>query len=174
MKSLVVYSSRTGNTEKVARAVYEALPEPKEIYSAKDAPDPSGYDFLALGYWVDKGTANAGARKYMEKVKGKKIGLFGTLGAYPDSDHAKQCREKARELVKDNEILGDFICQGKVDPDLVKMMAEKMKDDPHHSMTPERKARIKEAEKHPDEKDLADARRVFAALAQTAAEKVDV
>nr|WP_319494946.1 flavodoxin family protein [uncultured Desulfobacter sp.] len=171
MKSLVVYSSRTGNTQKVARAIYEALPEPKEIFSAKEAPDPSAYDFLALGFWVDKGTVNAGAARYMETVKGKQIGLFGTLGAYPDSEHAKQCLEKAKILVQGNDILGEFLCQGKVDPDLVKMMETKMKEDPHHSMTPERRARLEEAAKHPDEKDLADARALFAGLAQIAAEK---
>ena len=174
MKSVVVYSSRTGNTQKVARAIYEALPEPKEIFSAKEAPDPSAYDFLALGFWVDKGTANAGSARYMKSVTGKKIGLFGTLGAYPDSDHARQCMEKARQMVQDNEILGEFLCQGKVDPDLIKMMETKMKNDPHHSMTPERRARLEEAAKHPDEKDLADARALFAELAQIAAQKASV
>eukprot|EP01155_Anaeramoeba_flamelloides_P019271 Anaeramoba_flamelloidesa573600_20.p2 GENE.a573600_20~~a573600_20.p2 ORF type:complete len:175 (-),score=25.09 a573600_20:627-1151(-) len=174
MKSLVVYSSRTGNTQQVARAIYEALPEPKEIFSTKEAPDPSAYDFLALGFWVDKGAANAASAKYMKSVTGKKIGLFGTLGAYPDSDHAIQCMEKARSMVQGNDILGEFLCQGKVDPDLIKMMETKMKDDPHHSMTPERRARLEEAAKHPDEKDLADARVLFAELAQIAAQKESV
>ena len=174
MKSLVVYSSRTGNTQKVARAIYEALPEPKEIFSAKEAPDPSAYDFLALGFWVDKGTVNAGSARYMKSVTGKKIGLFGTLGAYPDSDHARQCMEKARQMVQGNDILGEFLCQGKVDPDLIKMMEIKMKDDPHHSMTPERRARLEEAAKHPDKKDLADARALFAELVQIAAQKASV
>lgn len=169
MKSLVVYSSRTGNTQKVARTIYDALPEPKDIFSAKEAPDPSGYDFLALGFWVDKGMVNAGSARYMETVKDKKIGLFGTLGAYPDSDQARQCLKNARALVKDNEILGEFLCQGKVDPALIKMM-----DDPHHSMTPERRARLEEAAKHPDEKDLANAKALFVKLAQIAAGKVSV
>ncbi len=71
MKSLVVYSSKTGNTEMVAQAVYEALPEPKAIYAVKEAPPPDGYDFIAMGFWVDRGTADARARKYMEKIKGK-------------------------------------------------------------------------------------------------------
>ena len=54
MKTLVVYSSRTGNTGKVARAVAEGLHD-CDIYPVKDAPNPSGYDFVAVGYWVDKG-----------------------------------------------------------------------------------------------------------------------
>ena len=40
MKSLVVYSSRTGNTEKVARAIHEILPAPCDIHSVETAPDP--------------------------------------------------------------------------------------------------------------------------------------
>jgi hypothetical protein len=51
-------------------------------------------------------------------------------------------------------------------------METKMKVDPHHSMTPERRARLEEAAKHPDEKDLADARALFFKLAQIAAGKV--
>ena len=39
-------------------------------------------------------------------------------------------------------------------------------------MTPERRARLEEAAKHPDEKDLADARALFFKLAQIAAGKV--
>lgn len=105
-------------------------------------------------------------------VATEKSGLFGTLGAYPDSDHARQCLKNARALVKGNEILGEFLCQGKVDPALIKIMETKMMDAPHHSMTPERRARLEEAAKHPDEKDLADARALFFKLAQIAAGKV--
>ena len=85
MKILVVYSSKTGNTKKIADAIFEILPEPKEIYSVQDAPPPEGYDFIAAGFWVNKGTADNAAQKYMKTIKGKKVGLFATLGAYPNS-----------------------------------------------------------------------------------------
>ena len=48
MKSLVVYSSQTGNTRKLADAVFEALPGEKALYPVDGAPDPSGYDFIAI------------------------------------------------------------------------------------------------------------------------------
>lgn len=161
MKHMIVYSSKTGNTRMVAKAIHGVFPQSTEIYSVEDAPDPEPYDFIALGFWVDKGTADTKARAYFKRVKGKKIGLFGTLGAYPDSDHAKECLKRIRQLNQENNILGDFLCQGKVDPNLIRMMETKMKDDPHHSMTPERKKRLAEAEKHPDEADLISARGAF-------------
>ncbi len=161
MKSMVVYSSKTGNTKKVAEAILTVLPEPKEIYPVEKAPPADEFDFIVLGFWVDKGTADKKSSDYFGGVKGKKIGLFCTLGAYPDSDHAKESMDKAKTLISNNDLLGTFICQGKVDPVLVKWMADHMKDDPNHSMTPEREARLAEAEKHPDEQDLINAKEVF-------------
>ena len=161
MKSLVVYSSKTGNTKKVAEAVFDALPEPKAIHPVEDAPRVDEFDFLALGFWVDKGTADLKSQNFFKEIKGKQIGLFGTLGAYPDSDHARESMKKVKNLLAENEILGTFMCQGKVDPALIEWMAKQFKDDPHHSMTPERAARLKEAEKHPDNVDLINAQKAF-------------
>lgn len=163
MKSLVVYSSRTGNTKKVAGAIYDVLPEPKSLYAVEDAPEPEAYDFIAMGFWVDKGTADTNARSYMKRLQDKDVGLFGTLGAYPDSEHALQCREKVLDLMDGNRVRGLFLCQGKVDPELVKTMAEMVKDQPDHphAMTPERKARLEEAAKHPNEADLDNAKAAF-------------
>ncbi|MBA2883193.1 flavodoxin [Desulfosalsimonas propionicica] len=157
MKSMVVCSSRTGNTLKVAQAVYEVLPLPRALYPVDDAPDPDACDFIALGFWVDKGTADEKARRYLEKLKGKPIFLFGTLGAYPGSEHGKKCMENVKALAADNQILGTFLCQGRVDPEMIKWMEENLQDDPHHGMTPERRARLREAERHPNADDLAAA-----------------
>lgn len=162
MKAIVVYSSRTGNTRKIAEAVHSALPANAEIYPVQAAPDPAGYDFVALGFWVDKGEPDAAMGAYMDKVWGKHVGLFGTLGAWPDSDHAKESMQKAVERVAENTVLGTFLCQGKVDPKLLAAL-EKMKENPH-PMTEERRARIAEAEKHPDENDCANARAAFAEI----------
>ena len=44
MKSLIVYSSQSGNTQKLAQAVYDSLTGPKEMYAVGEAPDPADYD----------------------------------------------------------------------------------------------------------------------------------
>lgn len=159
MKTLVVYSSKTGNTRMIAEAVHSVMPEGSLIHPVGTAPEPEGFDFIALGFWVDKGEPDKAMAAYMEKVKGARVGLFGTLGAWPDSDHAKESMQNAVDRVQGNEVLGAFICQGKVDPKLLAAMA-KMKNSPH-PMTEERRARIAEAAKHPDENDCQNARNVF-------------
>lgn len=162
MNVLVVYSSRTGNTRKVAEAVFSVMPPGSVMADIESAPDPKDYDLVVLGFWIDKGTADAKTLEYMKGLKGKKLGLFMTLGADPGSDHAKASMKSVRdELAKENEILREFICQGKVDPALTKMFEQFPAGHPH-VMTTERRARHVEASRHPDDADLAAAASCFA------------
>lgn len=71
MKALVVYSSRTGNTRKIAEAIAAVLPG-CEIHPVESAPAPEGYDLVAVGYWVDKGMPDAQAKAYLETVRDAK------------------------------------------------------------------------------------------------------
>lgn len=134
----------------------------------ESAPAPEGYDLVAVGYWVDKGMPDAQAKAYLETVRDAKVALFGTLGAWPDSDHARDCIAQGEALVnapeRRNKVLGTYLCQGKVDPKIVAMM-QKMASDVH-PMTPERKARLEEAAKHPDEADCLRAHEAFKGFAE--------
>lgn len=155
MKTLVVYSSLTGNTKKVAQAVAEVMPE-CTVVSVEEAPaSPEGYDLVAVGYWVDKGMPDGRIRAWLEGVKNTRLVFFGTLGAWPDSDHARECMARgeamAMEPSRGNTVLGSWLCQGRIDPKVLEAMARMAGN--VHPMTPERRARIEEAAKHPDEED---------------------
>ena len=154
MKALVVYSTLTGNTKKVAEAVAKAFPEGTECVRIQDAPAPDGYDVIALGFWVDKGHADDTAAEYMKKITGKKIFTFFTLGAYPDGEHAKKCAASAGPFYGEgNTDLGIWWCQGAIDPKLIEMM-KKMPAGGPHSPTPEALKRWDDASHHPDAADL--------------------
>jgi flavodoxin len=169
VKALTAYSSKTGNTQKVAEAIHRVMPEGSVLADLPSAPSPENFDFIALGFWVDKGTADARTLDYIKKISGKKIGLFMTLGAYPDSEHAKKCMAAVKALLEPrNTVIREFICQGKIDPALAKMF-EKFPAGHPHAMTPERRERHAEAAKHPDQDDLERAAACFAGIAETAA-----
>jgi flavodoxin len=163
MKALVVYSSKTGNTEKIAKAIHGIFPKGTDLYRVENTTPPDDYDLIALGFWVDKGQPDDAAKNYFRKIKNKNVALFMTLGAYPDSDHAHKSMQNAVELLAGNNILGTFTCQGKIADSLVKQMAKLPGNHPH-AMSPERKARLEEAAKHPDKKDLDSARATFTRL----------
>jgi flavodoxin len=161
MKILVTYSSLTGNTEKVALAVKDGLPEDASLIKVNQELEPDNFDLIFVGFWVDKGVADQAAKIFLEKVKNKKIAFLFTLGAYPDSDHAKQVALETEKLLlgQDNQVLGHFGCHGKVDPNLLEKMKKMLPEGhPHATMTPERQARLDEAAKHPNEQDLQNAK----------------
>ncbi|MDR2143852.1 MAG: flavodoxin family protein [Treponema sp.] len=158
VKGLIVYSSKTGNTRRLAEGIRRGLAgdlgwEPR-LAAVEENPDPAGADWVFLGFWADQGNADQKALEYLKTLEGRRVGFFGTLGAYPDSKHAGDIRQKVQALgAEKNTVLGCFLCQGKIDPALTGRFKGLPPDNPH-AMTPERMRRHLEAEKHPDENDI--------------------
>lgn len=167
-KSLVVYSSLTGNTKKVAEAVQSVIPN-CDIFPVENAPENlDDYYFVSVGYWVDRGLPDAKSKKFIKSLKNMNVALFGTLGAYPDSPHALGCIRDSEAMLKkegsNNNVLGSFLCLGKIDPKLIDYMGKFMGDT--HPVTPERKERLLQAQTHPDENDLEHVKSVFKNFAE--------
>ncbi|TVR56231.1 MAG: flavodoxin [Spirochaetaceae bacterium] len=156
MKTLIVFSSKTGNTEKVARAVHEAIPT-AELYPVESAPTVGAYDLVFFGFWVNRGTADESARAYVAGMPEKPVALFATLGAYPDSDHARTSLDNAAALIPSCRIAGRFICHGAVDPALQERLRA-FPADHSHAVDEARLKRWADASTHPDEADLRNAR----------------
>ncbi|MDO7976050.1 flavodoxin family protein [Oceanotoga teriensis] len=168
MKSILIYSTLTGNTKKVAESIKEVMPENTDFISideAKNIENFDDYDFITIGYWVDRGTADKKTLEVLKNIKNKKIAFFFTLGAYPDSEHAQKCVDRFEELMKNNnnEVLGHFHCQGKIDPRLAEKFKNLPPDHPH-AMNEERKKRHAEAAKHPNDEDFQKAKDTFSKI----------
>ncbi len=167
MKILITYSSWTGNTKKVAEAIHEEIGG--DLKPMKEAANWADYDFIAMGFFVDKGFAGTEALKYMSEVKNKKVGLFGTMGAEPESEHGKGVLKAGRELMakNNNELLCEFLSQGAIDPEIIekmRKMAAKQGENARHQITHEREKRWEDAKSHPDEQDLANAKKAFSKI----------
>lgn len=154
MNACIVHSSCTGNTRMVAEALAETSCLP--CFHVRTAPAPDDFDLLALGFWVRKGQPDARAQRYMERARNKHVFFFGTLGAWPHSEHARRCMAAAREILQagGNTVVDGFLCQGRVNPQVLAASQRKG----GHPMSAERMARLREAERHPNEADLAAAR----------------
>ncbi len=164
MRINIVFSSLTGNTKKVAYEILKMMPKDTKIYDLKELDRELEDEVLILGYWVDRAKPNKEMYNFMEGLQGKKIITFGTLGAYPDSEHANETKENVTKLLaENNQVLGNFLCQGKIDPKLTEMFKNgggKMA----HAMTPERLKRHEDAAKHPNEEDFNNARAFIQAI----------
>jgi flavodoxin len=125
MESLVVYSSQTGNTRKLAEAVFEALPGEKSIYPVDEAPDPSDYGFIAVGFWLMAGKPDPKASEYLGKIGKKPLFLFATHGAGAGSDDAIHGMASAKSLAAESDIRGTYSCQGEVNPKILEKASKK-------------------------------------------------
>ena len=75
-KSLVVYSSLTGNTKKAAEAVQSVIPN-CDIVSIDNLPENlNEYYFTAIGYWVDRGLPDAKSKKLIRSLKKVSFSFF--------------------------------------------------------------------------------------------------
>lgn len=148
MKSLVVYSSKTGNTKKLAQAVFDSLKDEKEIYPVEEAPDPSGYDFIAAGFWLMAGKPDPKIQEYLPKIaNGQSVFLFATHGAKPGSDHVNNALSHAKELVKKGEFKGSFTCFGQLSEKIIEKLKSKPEPPPWYQGA-------EPAQGHPDEADI--------------------
>ncbi|VEN74935.1 Flavodoxin [Candidatus Desulfarcum epimagneticum] len=157
MNSLVVYSSKTGNTKKLADALFEALEGEKEIFPIADAPDPDGYDLIAVGFWLMAGKPDPQSTQYLEKIREKNLFLFATHGAANKSDHARNALKTAGELAAGSRIVGSYNCQGEVNPRVL----EKVKAKPSPPVWLDD---VPGAVGHPDASDITEIKRLASSL----------
>jgi flavodoxin len=157
MKVLVAYASLTGNTKKVAEAIYDEIECDKEIWKAKDVEDLEGYDFAFLGFPTHQFGPDKSTREFLARhTEGKTIALF-TTHATPEheTEMLQSYMAKFRDAAGGANVVGTFDCWGEL-PVWVKLMML-IAPDPKVRMW----ARTDESKGQPDETRLQRAR-VFA------------
>lgn len=156
MKTMMIYSSLTGNTKQVCERAFDVLEGEKEILAIEDSKTIvwENVENVILGYWVDKGTADAKTRKLIAQLKNKNLYCIGTLGAAPDSFHGKKCSKNVSALCsKENFFQAGVLIRGKVSEELKKKM-ETFPLNMIHKVVPSMKQTILEADGHPNEEDF--------------------
>ncbi len=151
-KILVTYISWTGNTEKVAGAIFEALGGDKTIKPMDEVQDLNEYELIFIGFPVHSHSVPFKTEELLKKIpSGKKIALFCTHGSLAGSRLSREALEHASILASNLKLLGTFSCRGKVSMQAMEVL----------SKSPEHKAWVDmatSARTHPDGSDLEDAR----------------
>ena len=151
----IIFSSRTGNTRKLADTIRGALPDARCAYfgEAKSA-DPDA-EMIYVGFWTDKGKADTDTLDFLKQLRGKRVFLFGTAGFGGSAPYFEKILAATRKALDgSNTVIGSFMCQGKM-PVSVRQRYEAMKAKPLH--IPNLDALIENFDKalsHPDAADL--------------------
>ncbi|MCP4022936.1 MAG: flavodoxin [Desulfobacteraceae bacterium] len=123
MKTLVAYYSQTGNTKKIADAIYDTLYEEKTLMGIDEIDDASTFDVIFIGFPIHKMGMPEKVKSFiMDNMQNKKIVLFTTHAALPDSDLLKPLFEKCKDMMAGSKLLGLFHCRGELSEEVTKVM----------------------------------------------------
>lgn len=115
MKILVTYVSRTGNTKKVAEAIFKEIKGTKEIKTLDQVDGLEGYDLAFIGLPIEAFGPAKEAADFLEKhAKGRNIALFITHAAPEDDERVKEWIEGCKAAAAGARIVGTFDCQGEL------------------------------------------------------------
>lgn len=152
----IVYSSRTGNTKKLAATIHKVLPPDSCFYYGTiDNVKDKLSKMIYIGFWTERGNADSLTIEFLKKLKNKKIFLFGTAGYGGSEDYFRNIINNVKKNIdSSNTLIGTFMCQGKM-PLAVKERYENMAKQNNSSVDINKLIRnFEEALSHPDVTDL--------------------
>ena len=113
---LVAYMSSTGNTKKVAEAIYSQIDCEKEIKPIKEVQDIGVYDLAFLGFPTHAQGPDKKVKEIMARhcTNGRKVALFVTHGAPENSPEVPEWMAGFKQAAAGANIVGFFDCQGEM------------------------------------------------------------
>lgn len=123
MTVLVTYMSLTGNTRKVAEAIYGEIEGEKEIRPMEEVESLEGYDLTFIGFPTHQMGVPAKAKEFIEsKAAGKRVAIFATHAAFVDTnvmaqspDIVKGIQGRGREAAAGTRMMGYADFRGELD-----------------------------------------------------------
>ena len=115
MKTLVAYFSQTGNTKKIAEAIFDEITGEKDIKDIKYVSNFDGYDLIFVGspemeFNIPKNVTNL----ISENVADKNMAFFMTHAVPEGFESIKSWTGSIEDFAASGNFLGTFECQGEL------------------------------------------------------------
>ena len=125
MKVLVTYMSQTGNTKKVAEAIFGEINDHKEIKPIDQVDNIAGYDIAFLGFPIHREGPDNKTVKLLEKycINRRNVILFITHASSEDSPDLLPMLDKFRQAACRANIVDMFDCQGELAKGIKRIMS---------------------------------------------------
>lgn len=165
MKIAIIYKSVTGNTKLLAEEIQKNLNN-EVIYIGAPQEDIDA-DLYFIGSWTFKGECVKEIADYLKTIHNKKIAYFGTCGFGGSLSYYETIFKRVKSNIdKSNELLGYFICQGKMPLTVKQKYIEMIKANPEDKNLQVSIKNFDEALNHPDESDLRELKKWLESIIQ--------
>jgi flavodoxin len=125
MQIFVTYQSLTGNTKKVAEAIFEAIGHQKEMQELSQVTTLEGYDLVFVGFPImGFGPSKEVTSFLANQAAGKDVALFITHASPEDSEPLKDWLQTCKDSAANTNLKGMFHCQGEMSEQIADFMAK--------------------------------------------------
>ncbi|PXV96248.1 flavodoxin [Lachnotalea glycerini] len=155
----VLYLSVTGNTEKIAAAIYQSISSSsKDICKIDGSITTDFAENYFIGFYLHQGLAPEPISAFLKKLHGKNIALFGTCGYGFNQSYFNHIESKISNIIPfDNNYLGCFLCQGKMPITIRNEYEKKLLGDEKNYILNNLIKNFDNAMLHPNEEDIKNA-----------------
>lgn len=157
MTYAVIYASATGNTKMLAEEIRKRLGKKECVCfgTVEEAGTAVRADIIFAGFWTDKGDCSEELGHFLEGLHGRRVFLFGTAGFGGAQSYFDQILERVKgHLAADNEVVGTYMCQGKMPQSVRKRYEGMLEQNPGDERIKGMIENFDRAVRHPDESDL--------------------
>ena len=155
MTYAIIFNSLTGNTKILADHIAKSLPKEDCLYFGKPDLEALKADIIYLGFWTIKGQCDVPTEKFLSNLENKKVFLFGTCGYGQDVQYFNQIISNTKALLPDStKVIGSFMCQGKMGPQVRKRYEDLLGDPKQHDKMLHLIENFDQALSHPNQNDL--------------------
>ncbi len=129
MKVLVTYFSQTGNTRKVAQAIFDEARGAGELKEMQQVQSLDGFDLAFVGFPIQAYAPARPAADFLQKhAAGRRIALFVTHASPEDAPGVPGWLDNCRAAAAGAMLAGVFDCQGELSEQVADFMT-KSKDE---------------------------------------------
>ena len=157
MTEAIIYDSLSGNTESLAKEIKSIKKNAYyEKINDKLIEELLEYDIYYIGSPIIKGMCTDKIKRLLQKIENKKIFLFITTG-YKGEEYYESLTRRILEIIpKSNQILGIFLCQGKMQDAVKERYIKLIQEHPEDKNLKVSIENFEQAKTHPDQKDKKD------------------
>lgn len=154
MKYAVLYQSRSGNTEKLANAIYKNIEDSAKIVCDMDEINEVPYaDVYFVGFPIHDNNCSMRVIECLEEIENGHVALFATCGLLPTENYKKALEKSITLWMPDEaDYMGMYLCQGATEEKQQICMIHKMEDSRR-----ELSRMFEIGDLHPDKTDLREA-----------------
>ena len=157
MKIAIIFESKTGNTEMIARAMCDELRDNVVYFGAPHEEIEA--DVYVVGSWIDKGSVVTPISTLLSGLRDKSIACFCTAGFGQSEEYARRIMERVETIIdSSNRIIGVFVCQGKMRPETRERYIRLIHENPDDAQLRVAIENFDKASTHPDDEDITRAK----------------